>query len=204
MTRNIYQRTVLAAVILFTFVDVCQPCIPLLDGWKQKSVGERAKLAKVVFVGKTVRRYPSQRMVDQTEVYAADFKIIRLFKGQQIIEEILEMYPSPYVKVYGFGEKRRCLVEVYPGETYLVFMVYHNSSRMLIARYDDIFGATAPATEENQNEILAEIGELCLRQMKTLFVVAYFIMTFPLEMKTNFINNAFEKKTLYIFFISLF
>ena len=97
--------------------------------------------------------------MDKTEMYAADFKIIRLFKGQQIVEEVLERYPSPYVKVLGFGEKRMCLVEVYPGETYLVFMAYHPAQRLLIARYDDIFGATATASEENENEILAEMGE---------------------------------------------
>ena len=158
--KSIYKHSILATVILFTVVDICQPCIVLLDGWKQKTVSERARLAKVVFLGKTIRRYPTQTMFDDTKAYAADFKIIRLLKGREIMKEVLETHASPYVKVYGFGEKKRCLVDVHPGETYLVFMVYHNSSRSLIARYDDVFGATAPATNENEKEILAELGEL--------------------------------------------
>ena len=38
-------------------------------------------------------------------------------------------------------------------------MVYANESRALIARYEDVFGATAPATAKNEEEVLLALGE---------------------------------------------
>lgn len=142
--------------IIAILLDVGQPCIQLLNGWTRKSVSERAKLVKVVFVGKVVGLYPVDSM---SQTYAAQFKIHRILKGEQIINDVLEMHPGPTVKVYGFGERRLCYSEVYIGEMHLVFMVIHPQTRSLVARYDDIFGATSPVTIENEQEILAALGK---------------------------------------------
>lgn len=142
--------------IIAILLDVGQPCIQLLNGWTRKSVSERAKLVKVVFVGKVVGLYPVDSM---TQTYAAQFKIYRILKGEQIINDVLEMHPGPTVKVYGFGERRLCYSEVYVGEMHLVFMVIHPRTKSLVARYDDIFGATSPVTIENEHEILTTMGE---------------------------------------------
>ena len=120
------------------------------------SAGDRAKLVKVVFVGKVVDVYATDI---QTQTYAAEFEIFRILKGERIVNDVLEMHHGPTVKVYGFGEKRLCYSEVYTGEIHLVFMVIEPKSRLLVARYDDIFGATAPVTVENENEILNALGE---------------------------------------------
>lgn len=120
------------------------------------SVSERAKLVKVVFVGKVMGLYPVDKL---SQTYAAKFEIYRILKGEQIINDVLEMHPGPTVKVYGFGEKRLCYSEVYIGELHLVFMVVHPKTRSLVARYDDIFGATSPVTYTNENEILAALGK---------------------------------------------
>ncbi|KAK3751843.1 hypothetical protein QZH41_009659 [Actinostola sp. cb2023] len=142
-------------LLIVVLADFAQPCILLLNGWSKMSAGERAKLVKVVFVGKVVGLYP----VDpQSQTYAAEFEIFRILKGEHIVNEVLELHPGPTVKVYGFGEKRLCYSEVYTEEIHLVFMVFEPKSRLLVARYDDIFGATSPVTAENENEILAALG----------------------------------------------
>lgn len=142
-------------LFLFTIPKLTKPCIQLLDGWKQKSVGERAKLVKVVFIGKVINLYTKDEL---SQTHAADFEVWRILKGRKIVEEVFEMHPSPLVKVYGFGEKRLCFSPVKPGDVHMVFMVYEPDSRSLIARYDDIFGATSPATASNEDDVLQALG----------------------------------------------
>lgn len=143
-------------LFLFTIPEPSKPCIQLLDGWKPLKVGERAKLVKVVFIGKVVNLYTYDEV---SQTHAADFEVWRILKGRNIVEEVLEMHPSPLVKVYGFGEKRLCRSPVNPGEVHMVFMVYEPNSRSLVARYEDIFGATSPATTSNEDDVLQALGK---------------------------------------------
>ncbi|XP_022794273.1 uncharacterized protein LOC111332994 isoform X2 [Stylophora pistillata] len=154
MMRSSTRSPVILLLFLLTIPKFSKPCIQLLDGWKQLSPGERAKLVKVVFIGKVVNLYS----YDATSTHAADFEVWKILKGSKFVEEVLETQSSPLVKVYGFGEKMNCFSPVNPGEVHMVFMVYANESRALIARYDDIFGATAPATAKNEEEVLLALG----------------------------------------------
>ena len=120
------------------------------------SVGERAKLVKVVFIGKVVDLYTMDKI---SETYAADFEVWRVLKGRQIVDEVFEMHPSSAIKVYGFGEKRLCYSPVKRGDVHIVLMVYEPASRSLVARYDDIFGATAAPTASNEEEVLHALGK---------------------------------------------
>ncbi|CAH3129393.1 unnamed protein product [Porites lobata] len=150
-------KTVLLLSLL-TIPKLSKPCIRILPeegGWKQMSVGERAKLVKVVFIGKVINLYTVDKL---SGTYAADFEIWRILKGRKIVDEVFEMHRSSLVKVYGFGEKRLCYSPVKPGDVHMVFMVYEPASRSLVARYDDIFGATAAPTAANENEVLQALG----------------------------------------------
>lgn len=152
-------KTVLLLSLL-TIPKLSKPCIRILPeegGWKQMSVGERAKLVKVVFIGKVINLYTVDKL---SGTYAADFEIWRILKGRKIVDEVFEMHRSSLVKVYGFGEKRLCYSPVKPGDVHMVFMVYEPASRSLVARYDDIFGATAAPTAANENEVLQALGML--------------------------------------------
>lgn len=151
-----YSRVVVLLSVVVLLVDIAQPCILLLNGWTKMTVSERAKLVKVVFVGKVVGLYPVDKV---TQTYAAEFEIYRILKGENIINDVLERHPGPTVKVYGFGEKRLCYSEVYTGEMHLVFMVVHPKTLSLVARYDDIFGATSSVTYQNENSILETLGK---------------------------------------------
>ena len=154
---NIYSLSAtIIFLLLFTIPKFSNPCIQMLNGWKQMTVGKRAKLAKVVFVGKVVNLYS---MNELSQTYAADFEIWRLHKGRNIVMEVLEQHPGPLVKVFGFGEKRLCYSPVHPGEVHLVFMVYEPKSRSLVARYDDIFGAISPPTAKNEHDVLQALGK---------------------------------------------
>jgi hypothetical protein len=154
--KSCFANRGLFLLILLTIADIAQPCILLLNGWKQMSVGERAYRVQVVFVGKVAGLHS----VDpQSQFYAADFEIVRILKGEQIIDEVLNTHPGPTVKVYGFGEKSRCYSEVYKGEIHIVFMLYEPKSRSLVARYETAFAATSPVTAENENEILETLGK---------------------------------------------
>lgn len=154
MMRSSTRSPVILLLFLLTVPKLSKPCIQLLDGWKQLSAGERAKLVQVVFIGKVVNLYS----YDATSTHAADFEVWKILKGSKFVEEVLEMQSSPLVIVYGFGEKMHCLSPVNPGEVHMVFMVYANESRALIARYEDVFGATAPATAKNEEEVLLALG----------------------------------------------
>ena len=152
-------KTVLLLSLL-TIPKLSKPCIRILPeegGWKQMSVGQRAKLVKVVFIGKVINLYTVDKL---SGTYAADFEIWRILKGRKIVDEVFEMHRSSLVKVYGFGEKRLCYSPVKPGDVHMVFMVYEPASRSLVARYDDIFGATAAPTAANENEVLQALGML--------------------------------------------
>ncbi|XP_078378251.1 uncharacterized protein LOC144661381 isoform X3 [Oculina patagonica] len=147
--------TAVLLLFLFTIPKPSKPCIQVLDGWKPLKVGERAKLVKVVFIGKVVNLYTYDQV---SQTHAADFEVLRILKGRKIVDEVLEMHPSPLVKVYGFGEKRLCLSPVNPGEVHMVFMVYEPNSRSLVARYEGLFGATSPATAINEDDVLQALG----------------------------------------------
>ena len=75
------------------------------------------------------------------------------------MDEVFEMHPSQLIKVYGFGEKRLCFSPVKPGDVHMVFMVYEPDSRSLVARYDDIFGATSAPTASNEDKVLQALGK---------------------------------------------
>ena len=143
-------------LFLFTIPKLSKPCIYALDEWKPLSAGQRAKLAKVVFIGKVINVYSTDQI---SQTHAADFEIWRILKGRKIVDEVFEMHPSQLIKVYGFGEKRLCLSPVKPGDVHMVFMVYEPDSRSLVARYDDIFGATSPPTASNEDDVLQALGE---------------------------------------------
>lgn len=150
--------TAVLLLFLFTIPKLSKPCIHILPeegGWKPMSVGERAKLVKVVFIGKVVDLYTMDKI---SETYAADFEVWRVLKGRQIVDEVFEMHPSSAIKVYGFGEKRLCYSPVKRGDVHIVLMVYEPASRSLVARYDDIFGATAAPTASNEEEVLHALG----------------------------------------------
>lgn len=127
----------------------------MLDGWKQLDVGQRAKLAKVVFIGKVINVYTKDEI---SHTHAADFELWRVLKGRKIVDEVFEMHPSQLIKVYGFGEKRLCFSPVKPGDVHMVFTVYEPESRSLVARYDDIFGATSPPTANYEEIVLQALG----------------------------------------------
>lgn len=148
--------TAVLLLFLFTIPKLSKPCIQLLDGWKQLSVGQRAKLVKVVFIGKVINVYSTEQI---SHTHAADFEIWRILKGRKTVDEVFEMHPSQLIKVYGFGEKRLCFSPVKPGDVHMVFMVYEPNSRSLVARYDDIFGATSPPTASNEDDVLQALGK---------------------------------------------
>lgn len=152
--------TAVLLLFLFTIPKPSKPCIQVLDGWKPLKVGERAKLVKVVFIGKVVNLYTYDQV---SQTHAADFEVLRILKGRKIVDEVLEMHPSPLIKVYGFGEKRLCLSPVNPGEVHMVFMVYEPNSRSLVARYEGLFGATSPATAINEDDVLQALGKYAMK-----------------------------------------
>lgn len=119
------------------------------------SVGQRAVLVKVVFIGKVINVYKKDAL---TQTHPADFRVWKVLKGRKIVEEVFETYPSDLIRVYGFGESRLCFSPAEPGDVHMVFMVYEPKSRLLVARYDDIFGATSPPTASNEEEVLQALG----------------------------------------------
>lgn len=158
MARGTLRAMFVSFILLFAIPDLTKPCIYLLNqGWKQKSVGERAKLVDVVFTGK-VRRLYSLNELSQT--YAADFEVLQVLKGRDIVDQVIDIHSSSQLKVFGFGEKRLCFSPVRPGEIHMVFAVYSpNTNVNLVARYDDIFGATSSVTKQNEDEVLNVLGK---------------------------------------------
>lgn len=154
---SIYPRLTAAFLMfLFTTPKLSKPCIHLLNNeWKQLSVGQRAILVRVVFIGKVINVYKKDQT---TKTHPADFEVWRVLKGRNIVQEVFETHPSELLRVYGFGERRQCLSPVNPGDVHMVFTVYEPESRSLVARYEDIFGATSEPTASNEDEVLQALG----------------------------------------------
>ena len=156
MGRGTCGTMFVSFILLMTIPEFIQPCIHLLDeGWKPKSVGDRAKLVAVVFIGRVRHVHP----VSIYQTYAADFEVLRVLKGRSVVDEVMTIHRSTQLKVFGFGEKRLCLSPVRPGEVHMVFAIHWENMNSLVARYDDFFGATSPATKENEDKVLEALGE---------------------------------------------
>lgn len=153
---SIYPRLTAAFLMfLFTTPKLSKPCIHLLNGWKQLSAGQRAKLVRVVLIGKVINVYKKDEI---SHTYPADFEVWRVLKGRNIVQEVFETHPSEVIRVYGFGERKQCFSPVNLGEVHMVFTVYEPESRSLVARYDDLFGATSQPTASNEEEVLQALG----------------------------------------------
>ena len=59
--------------------------------------------------------------------------------------------------VSNFGDKAMCYADVTQGELYVLFLTVFEGR--LSAKYDDIFGAAADYTEDNEKQVLDYLGE---------------------------------------------
>lgn len=62
------------------------------------------------------------------------------------------------INVTNFGDKSQCHVSVTSQKYYVVFA--EKVGNTVVAKYDDLFGATADWSPENENRVWAGVGEL--------------------------------------------
>ncbi|CAH1241677.1 Hypp6388 [Branchiostoma lanceolatum] len=155
--RALVHLQCIVFIFIPVFLDVVGGCIELLNGWDPVPVAERARRADVVFSGTVVRTDALPRLPGLT--YSAHLRVRTVLRGKSRLREIPAISDNPNVyNVSNFGLRAQCYSEVAQGDAYIFFLgIFHEGE--LAARYDDIFGATAGLTRENEEEILLALGE---------------------------------------------
>ncbi|XP_035657363.1 uncharacterized protein LOC118403033 [Branchiostoma floridae] len=149
-------RSVVFIFMFPVFLDFAGGCIELLNGWDPVPVAERARRADVVLSGSVVRTDALPRQPGLT--YSARVRVRTVLKGKSRLREIPAISEQPRVyNVSNFGRRAQCYSEVTQGDAVIFFLGIFREGE-LAARYDDIFGATADLTRENEEEILLGLG----------------------------------------------
>ena len=170
-----------AASIVFSQTSFA--CILILDGWTPMSVGERARLAEVVVVGQTRRAFRETRTAD-ANTFTAEFRLQTVLKGKKLLHNVLsgsgnDTIPTiPRGKVVLFnvsnlGDRNSCYADVLDGEEYILFLtVFRNR---LSAKYDDLFGAVAERTRENEDEIYEAFGKIVFFSIELNYLLLFYL-----------------------------
>lgn len=132
-------------------------CILLLNGWTPLSVYERTGMADAVASGFVVRTYKESRTDAQT--YTAAVKLLHIYKGAEKITEVTSNVGSSNIyNISNFGDKKMCYADIDEKESYIFFLTMYKGR--LSAQYDDIFGAAVDFTEENEDEVIQQLGKI--------------------------------------------
>ena len=156
----------LVLVLLLDLSPATSGCILLLNGWTPKSIGDRTVLADIVITGDIRRAFKEERTPDNT--YTSEVSIVRVLKGQDLLEEMSANYGNNedrrgshhmhrVFNISNFGDKIMCYADVDEGVTYILFVTTYDGR--LSAKYDDIFGAAAPYSDDAENEALEAQGK---------------------------------------------
>lgn len=134
-------------------------CILLLNGWSPLTVYERSSLADIVAVGEVLHAFKNVRTNAGT--YTAEVRVLTVHKGAQLIQDVLSkaggLATASVFNISNFGDKAMCYADVRHGEMYIFFLtVFRNR---LSAKYDDVFGAAAEFSEENERQVLDYLGK---------------------------------------------
>lgn len=133
-------------------------CILLLNGWTPLSVYDRSALSDIVASGEVLRTFKDVRTEHGT--YSAEVRLFTVHKGVGLVREVQQRIGgtgSMVFNVSNFGDKASCYADVTKGELYVLFLTVFEGR--LSAKYDDIFGAAADYTQENEKQVLDYLGE---------------------------------------------
>ena len=153
-------------ILLYLLIPLARTCILLLNGWEPIPVIERAKLADIVLSARAVKTYKDDRE-PQTETYTAVFRVKQVLKGIKALEKVpainstefrTDVYDdhSLFYNVSNFGDKAMCYADIDSGKEYILFLTVFGEQ--LSAKYDDLFGAVAEFTLQNEDLILKSFG----------------------------------------------
>jgi hypothetical protein len=128
----------------------------LLNGWEPIGVGKRALMADIAVTGYVQNAFKDTRTSSDT--YSAQFQVFNVLKGGHVLKSIPGYGPHGNVyNISNFGDKTMCYADVNKGDSYMFFLTTFNGR--LSAKYDDIFGAIAEYTVENEQEVLKALGK---------------------------------------------
>lgn len=148
----------LLCIIGYSLVQESIGCILLLNGWTPLTVYERTGLADIVVAAYVRRTFKERQYRSEAQTYFAEINILQTYKGDDWLRKMTHFSNTEKVyNVSNFGEKLMCYADVMAGESYILFLTEFKGR--LSAKYDDIFGAAAPYTEYNEQEIFDELGK---------------------------------------------
>lgn len=157
--------------VLVHLSHVSLACILLLNGWAPLSVYERSSQTEIVATGEVLRTFKD--ILTEVGTYSAEVELRTIHKGADLVLEVQRAsgQDGHVFNISNFGDKAMCYADVNAGDYYILFLtVFQNR---LSAKYDDIFGAVADYTQENEQEVLDYLGEWMLM---TLLVQARLLL----------------------------
>lgn len=168
-----FSRTTRTAFISIFVIgllpSLTKGCILLLNGWEPLTLGERALLADIVLTVRTLDTFKTDRSSAQT--YTAEFQSLRVLSGFKHLRSVKADRGENVYNISNFGDKTMCYADVDTGETYILFLTVFDGR--LSAKYDDIFGAAAEYSEENEEDILTALGEFLFLGHNLLSTVCF-------------------------------
>ncbi|PVD35983.1 hypothetical protein C0Q70_02953 [Pomacea canaliculata] len=138
--------------VLVHLSHVSLACILLLNGWAPLSVYERSSQTEIVATGEVLRTFKD--ILTEVGTYSAEVELRTIHKGADLVLEVQRAsgQDGHVFNISNFGDKAMCYADVNAGDYYILFLtVFQNR---LSAKYDDIFGAVADYTQENEQEVL--------------------------------------------------
>ncbi|XP_041372324.1 uncharacterized protein LOC121385635 isoform X2 [Gigantopelta aegis] len=146
---------VFGCLILLENLTLSLACIMLLNGWTPLTVYQRTEYADIVVSGYVLEAFKETR--SDSETYAAQIQLLTIYKGGDVVNTISPVLGNSKVyTVSNFGDKSMCYADVDVGSSYIFFLTVYRGR--LSAKYDDIFGATAELTKDNEQQVLDYLG----------------------------------------------
>ncbi|XP_037794784.1 uncharacterized protein LOC119590092 [Penaeus monodon] len=127
------------------------------------SLTERTQSAQVVFYGFVTRLYKEEGRSS----YPAEFFIVNIFKGADIVAKILGVDPGyggvynlrdKRINVTNFGPREACLAPLEEQRTFIILANTKNGRR-LRGHYDHSGSAAVQWTKENEEEVWRALGK---------------------------------------------
>ncbi|XP_060077304.1 protein kinase C-binding protein NELL2-like isoform X1 [Ylistrum balloti] len=152
---RVFSYVVNYLILTLIVLPCADSCILLLNGWTPLSVYERTGMADAVASGFVMRTFKDVRTDAHT--YSAEVKILQIYKGVENFREVTanESLGNIY-NISNFGDKKMCYADIDENESYIFFLTVYKER--LSAQYDDIFGAAVDFTEENEDEVIQQLG----------------------------------------------
>ena len=173
----LFYSTILFIISSLSLITTANGCEMIPEGYVEKTIEERTNLADIVASGRVLRQHHPENRNKTNFLYAADVKILEIYKGYRHFENVSTVSASStnvdnvnatgnVYRILGFGERKRCYSEAHKHQEYILFLTTYSMSSLgydgavgLTAKYADYHGAVEKFSNKHKTQVLSSLGK---------------------------------------------